>query len=218
MITIAALLARVFETFRIVPNSTEADIYAETVATLAKWYGKGGLIPAEEIFLAEELFVNRYLAHNFETWIGKHGLFTKKGDNPEGALHPAVNAAIRARGRYAKIVRDLSKRHSPAKSAPSNVAPASRNGATPATNTHPGRGTGVSPVHQAPAPAEQKTPPAPATSTTLPIAADPLPAANGTTPIPPPVAPVFMNRAMRRLAERNAVRTAKKEAKAACAD
>ena len=205
MITIAALLTRVFETFRIVPNSTEVDIYGEIVVTLSKWYGKG-LIPAEEIFLVEELFVNRHLAYNFEIWIGKNGFFTKRGDDLEGALHPAVSAAIRARGRYAKIARDLAKRHAPA----SNSKPK-----TPLPSTESrSESSAAADVELA-----TEASPAPCSSESA------SPALNGHRVAESPDfnpaegqsrAPIFMNRAMRRLAERNSNKLAKNGATAAC--
>lgn len=192
MKSIALLLSRFLATFRVEPGSTDAILCGETVGALAEFYG-GGPIPAFDIPLIEELFLHRFLAARFESHLGERGLFAKKGDDPHGALHPAVNAAIRARSRYATIMRDLAKRHRDAQ-APAKAPAVER---------------GSSPSREAAIPSRFPSVPEPAPNGH----AVALPAEPDAGDFPSP-APTFVNRAMRRLTERDAARAAKKEAKA----
>ncbi len=248
MKSLALLLARFVTTFRIEPGSADAVLCAETIDALAGFYGDGP-VPAFEIPFIEELFLNRFLAARFEAHLGECGLFVKKGDDPHGAVHPAVNAAIRARGRYAKIMRDLAKRHlaavrgtgvPPVEHAVESARSQALRSAVAAPAAPPQehgqdahatvRGTGVPPVEHAVESARSQTPPgavaAPATPSeehgqdghaTSPCPSEPVhPAPNGHAVAPsldlepaeaPTRAPIFMNRAMRRLAERNGARS-----------
>ena len=188
MKTLALFLARFVQTFRIEPNSPDSVLCGETVEALAEFFGDGP-VPAFDIPLIEELLFNRFLAARLEAHIGEHGLFVKKGDNPQGALHPAVNAAIRARGRYSKIMRDLAKRHHAKKG-----------------------GVGVPPVKHG---QDAHAPSRGAVATVT-----PTPNGHSVAPVPglepgdeQTDAPIVMNRAMRRLAEQDAARLAKKNAK-----
>ncbi len=196
MKSLAHLLARFIATFRIEAASADAILCAETVDALAGFYGDGP-VPAFEITLIEELFLQRFLAARFEAHLGERGLFVKRGDDPQGALHPAVNAAIRARGRYAKIMRELARLHlaEGGSSAGRGVGPR-----PPRAANDPSLPAHQRPMPVAPAPNGHAVAPSPVAN----------PAGDGTVAAP------FMNRAMRRLAERNVAKHAKRESKPAC--
>ncbi len=217
MKTLALFLARFVQTFRIGPNSPDSVLCGETVEALAEFFGDGP-VPAFDIPLIEELLFNRFLATRLEAHIGERGIFVKRGDNPQGALHPAVNAAIRARGRYAKIMGELAKRHrgagvcgtgvSPVNHAIETAHPQSLRGAGVLPQQHgqdahaTSRGTGVPPVIQTTAPNGHSVAPTPNLESTG----------------EHPDAPNFMNRAMRRRAEQHAARIAKKNARTMAAN
>ncbi len=187
MKNLAFLLARFLETLRVGHANPAALFTLETAEALAEFYGDGP-IPAAEIHLVEALFFDRYLTHQLETHLGERGLFVKKGDDPHGALHPAVNAAIRARGRYAKLMRDLAKQRGTGRG--TDVPPVEQGHDVPATAA-PTNGKGTSPERHgqdahATAPNGHAVAPSPGVDS------------------PEPPTPAFMNRAMRRRALKEA--------------
>ena len=210
MKSLAILLARFVSTFRIEPDSNDAVLCSETVDALAGFYGDGP-VPALDLPFIEELFLNRFLAARFEAHLGERGLFVKKGDDPQGALHPAVNAAIRARGRDAKILRALAKQYHATKGN-LGVAPVDR--AVEPANSRTLHDAGIVPAAEPLQHGQDAHP----TSEYPPVSVPP--ALNGHSVAPVPDADtvdcespkaVFMNRAMRRLAERNASKSERKE-------
>ncbi len=198
MKSLALIIARCIQTLRVEPGSLLADLCDETAEALRTFYAADA-VPAAEIHLVEQLILDRYLAACLEAVIGERGLFIAKGDDPYARLHPAVNAAIRARGRYAKIMRDLAKRHAPAAKTPTEK-PIRSTQALP----NPGASSDLDPVPGvAPSPCPSvPVPPAPNAHT---VAPDPERGpANAQTS-----SPLFMNRATRRQAGRDAAKAAR---------